>query len=416
MNAVDKRIKFGIIGTGGIFYGWGDGSGHLPGCPWVVEEARLTAICDLNENSLKKAAAAVKKLYREKAEIHRANGCENVAELLIADSENLKLYTNMDEMLNAEKLDFVNIITPCEHHASVVRKALASGCNVLCEKPLVRTWLEAEEISREVEKSGKVFLYGENLIYADPYYDIRKLVQKGEIGELEAVWIPFSISEPGNFSYTKGGVGALLDNGIHAITLAWFIVGFDYVPKRVKSLGPDGVSARIKNRLVDGVIRELSVEDYANFVIEFEHPETGHWVNAYIEASWSFDDTGAFRVIGSKGEIKIKEGGIAVEDQFGNSHGRNIFHPGFLNSEPPPGYGGHPQQLKTMVRLVKENAEPLCNVKRGSESLAVAQAVYLSEARGKKAVTLDEFKEYAEKFGKNPEALLRELLETGIRK
>jgi predicted dehydrogenase len=416
MNAVDKRIKFGIVGTGGIFYGWGDGSGHLPGCPWVVEEARLTAICDLNKSSLKKAAAAIKKLYMEKAETHRANGCEDVADLLIADSETLKLYAGMDEMLKAEKLDFVDIITPCEHHSSAVKKSLDASCNVLCEKPLARTWLESEEIARNVEKSGKVFLYGENLIYADPYRDIKKLVQKGEIGELEAVWIPFSISEPGNYSYTNGGVGALLDNGIHAITLAWFIVGFDYVPKRVKSLAPDGVATRIKNRVVNGVMRELNVEDYANFVIEFEHPETGHWVNTYLEASWSFDDTGVFKVIGNKGEIRIKEGRITIEDQFGNSHVRNIFHPGFLNMEPPPGYGGHPQQLKAMISLVKEKAAPLCNAKTGSESLAIAQAVYLSEAKGKKAVTLDEFKEYAKKFGKNPEALLHELLKNGVRK
>lgn len=416
MNAMDKRIKFGIVGTGGIFYGWGDGSGHLPGCPWVIEEGQLSALCDLSEGSLKKAAAAVRKLYKDKADMYRANGRDDLADLLIADSENLKLYTNIDEMLKNEKLDFVDIITPCEHHSSVVKKALDAGCNVLCEKPLVRTWLEAEEIAGCVEKSGKVFLYGENLIYADPFYDVKKLIQKGEIGELEALWISFSISEPGNFSYTKGGVGALLDNGIHAITLAWFTVGFDYIPKRVKALGPDGISARIRKRLVDGVVRKLDVEDYAGFVIEFEDTESGHWVNAYLEASWSFDDAGAFKVVGSRGEIRINDGKITVEDSFGNSHGRNIFHPSFLNSEPPPGYGGHPQQLKNMIQLVRKKVEPECDVKKGSESLAIAQAVYLSEARGRKAVTLDEFKEYAKKFEKHPEGLLKELLETGIRK
>ncbi|MBU4429785.1 MAG: hypothetical protein KKE37_10590, partial [Verrucomicrobia bacterium] len=76
----------------------------------------------------------------------------------------------------------------------------------------------------------------------------------------------------------------------------------------------------------------------------------------------------------------------------------------------------HPQQLKAMVRLVKENATPLCDVKIGSESLSIAQAVYLSEAKGKKAVTLSEFKEYAKTFENNHEGLLRELLKTGIRR
>jgi predicted dehydrogenase len=379
-----------------------------------VEEARLTAICDLDENNLKKAAAAVKQLYNERAEFHRSNGCVWIADLLVEDCENLKLYSSIDDMLKSEKLDFVDIIIPCEHHTAAVKKSIDADCHVICEKPLVMTWPEAEELVGYVEKSGKILLYGENLIYADPYHDVRKLIQKGEVGELETIHISFSISEPGNYSYANGGVGALLDNGIHAITLAWFLAGFDYIPKRVKSLSPDGVSVRIKERLLDGAVKKLDVEDYANFVVEFEDPENDHWVNAYLEASWSFDDTNAFSVIGSRGEIKIKDGKIEIEDHFGNSHIRNAFHPGFFNMEAPPGYGGHAQQLKSMVRLVKGTAKPLCDAEKGAESLAIAQAVYLSEARGRKAVTLSEFKNYAKKF--NSEALRHELLETGIRK
>lgn len=207
----------------------------------------------------------------------------------------------------------------------------------------------------------------------------------------------------------------MLDNGIHAITLAWFLAGFDYLPKRVKALAPDGVSARIKNRFLDGRIKEMNVEDYANFVVEFECPLTGHWVNAYLEASWSFGDVGAFKVVGSRGEIRMDGEKIVVVDQAGNARVRDIFHPGCLNLQAPPGYAGHPQQLRAMIRLVKENAQPLCDVRVGSESLAIAQAVYLSEARGKKAVTVSEFKEYAKKFNKNPEGLQLELLKTGVR-
>lgn len=422
-----ERIKFGIVGTGGIFFGWGGGSGHLSGCPWVADEARLVAICDVNQKSLKKAANAVKKLYTEKAAVHKENGDGELADLLLSDSKDLKLYTSLEEMLRTEKLDFVDIITPCEHHPAAIKQSLAAGCHVLCEKPLARTWLESEQIVRDVEKAGKLFLYGENFIYADPYYDIKKLIQKDEIGCLEALWVPFSISEPGNYNYTKGGVGALLDMGIHSITLAWFLIGFDYIPKRVMSLPPYGVSTRIKKRFIDGNFKELTVEDYASFVVEFEDPSSGHWVSSYLEASWSFDDAGAFRVVGSKGEIKIEDGKIVVADQFGNTHVRYSFHPCFLNMNIPPGYVGFPQQLKTMIRLVKENTppfmvnpatagEPLCNVKIGSESLAIAQSVYLSEAKGKKAVTLPEFKEYAKKFKKNPEVLLRQLLKTGVKR
>ena len=412
---MDERIKFGIVGTGGIFYGWGDGSGHLPGCAWIADEARLAAICDVNEKSLVNAAAAARKLYRDKAVTHRENGRDDLADLLLADSENLKLYTSLEDMLKAERLDFVDIITPCEHHPLAIRQSLAAGCHVLCEKPLARTWLESEKIVKEVERAGKILLYGENFIYADPYHDIRKLILKDEIGELEALWLPFSISEPGNYSYQKGDVGALLDMGIHGITLAWFLIGFDWVPKRVKALSPDGVSTRINQRFLDGVIIDINVEDYASFVVEFENPTSGQWVNAYLEASWSFDDRGIFRVVGSNGEIRLEDRKIVVVDPFGRPHGRNVFHSGRLNISRPPGYGGHPQQLRAMARIVKEKTTPFCNVKIASESLAIAQAVYLSEARERKAVALPEFKEYAKRFEQNPEELLRELLKTGVK-
>ena len=201
------RIQYAILGAGGIFFGWGEGSGHLPGCPWVIEEGRLAAICDINAANLNKAAAATRKLYLDKAAQHRAAGREDLAQLLENDCDSLKLYSSLEEMLQNEKLDFTVIITPCEHHAEAIRKILAAGCHILCEKPLVRTWPEAQALADKVSNSNCIFLYGENLIYADPFRDVRKLIVKGEIGELDTVRIPFSISEPGNYSYANGRVG-----------------------------------------------------------------------------------------------------------------------------------------------------------------------------------------------------------------
>lgn len=410
-----SRIQYAILGAGGIFFGWGEGSGHLPGCPWVVEEGRLTAICDINAENLNRAAAATRKLYLDKAVEYRAVGREDIAQLLENDCNSLKLYSSIEEMLQNENLDFTVVITPCEHHAEAIRKLLDAGCHILCEKPLVRTWPEAVALADSVSKSGRIFLYGENLIYADPFRDVRKLIVKGEIGELDTVRIPFSISEPGNYSYTKGKVGALLDNGIHAITLAWYLLGFEYVPKKVKALFPEGICTRIGTRLIDGENLELPVEDYSNFAVLFEHPESGHWVSAILEASWSYADAGVFKVTGNKGEISVRDDKIMVEDAYGNTHQRNFSHAVFLNSEQPPGYGGHPQQLLNMIRLVRKKGVPMCDIHIAAESLAIAQSAYLSEARGKKAVILEEFKQYAGKFSHAGE-LLQELLSTGVKR
>lgn len=39
-----KRVKFGMVGCGGIFPGRGGGGRRLPGCPRIVDEARLAWI------------------------------------------------------------------------------------------------------------------------------------------------------------------------------------------------------------------------------------------------------------------------------------------------------------------------------------------------------------------------------------
>jgi predicted dehydrogenase len=412
-----KRLKIVTVGTGNIFYGWGSGTGHLPSYPWIVDEAQLSAICDVNTTSLNRAALAVKKYYTEKAASYKEQGFAELADLLLADCDGLKTYTSLEEMLKTEKPDIVDIITPCEYHAQSIRQSLAAGSHVICEKPLARTWLESEQIADDVKKFGKVFFYGENFIYADPWHDIAKLIRKGEIGEVQAIWIPQCISEPGSINYMKGGIGALLDMGSHAITLAWFLLGFDCTPTRVRAIAPDGVSTRIDRRFINGELVPVDVEDYANYAVEFEDSNTGRWINAYIETSWSYDDIGPFRILGSRGEIRLEDGKIVVIDPFGTKHVREISHcDGWLNSPPVPGYEGQPQQLKAMVRAIRNGGKPACDVKIGSETIAIAQAVYLSESKGRKAVSLEEFKQYARSFAGNPDALQKELLKNGIKR
>jgi predicted dehydrogenase len=148
--------------------------------------------------------------------------------------------------------------------------------------------------------------------------------------------------------------------------------------------------------------------------VEFENNSTAQCVNIYIEGSWSFRNMCCFKVIGSKGEIKIKEDRIEIKDNFGNYNYIDTFHAGFLNINHPPGYTGFPQEILAMVRYIKENIKPFCDERIASESILIAQAAYLSEAKGRKGLTLDEFKEYSKKFNNNSELLLKELIENGI--
>ncbi|HIE08335.1 MAG TPA: Gfo/Idh/MocA family oxidoreductase [Armatimonadetes bacterium] len=407
-----ERLKIGVVGTGNIFEGWGGGSGHLPGLAWVVDEAQVVALCDVSEPALRRAEKALKKYFAEKAKECEERGFEEVAELLRSDAESVRLYTSLDEMLDRESLDILDVLTPAEHHKEAVLKALEAGCHVMCEKPLTRTWPEAREIEEAVEGSGKLLQYNEHLVFADPYVQMRRLVQEGAIGEPLCLFLSFCTGfGPGSYGYVKGRVGALLDMGSHAVVLAWFLLGFDLKPVRVWSLPPVGVSTKVRQVLVEGVPKEMPVDDDAHFAVEFEHPGTGRHAIAYIEVSWATKDFHGTRVIGTQGEMRPK-GAEAIEviDVHGSAREARIGHSGWLRFLPPPGYSGHPQEIKAMVRCVKEGTKPLCDHKIAAESIALLNACQLSEAKGRVAVSLEEFKGFAkelwEKTGADPLAFL----------
>ena len=109
-------IRVGIAGAGAIsqfhLVGWGE-----------VEGIDVVAICDPDE------ARA-----RERAEAFGIPG----------------VYTDVAEMLAAESLDAIDIITPVGSHAPLVRLAAEHGVHVVCQKPMTPTVAEAEALIRDI--------------------------------------------------------------------------------------------------------------------------------------------------------------------------------------------------------------------------------------------------------------------------
>ena len=65
-----------------------------------------------------------------------------------------KVYTDMDEMLRDERINFVYIASPNSLHYEHSKKALLAGKNVLCEKPFCTTLSQARELYETAEERG----------------------------------------------------------------------------------------------------------------------------------------------------------------------------------------------------------------------------------------------------------------------
>ncbi|MEM2130126.1 MAG: hypothetical protein QXZ70_05970, partial [Candidatus Bathyarchaeia archaeon] len=84
------------------------------------------------------------------------------------------------------------------------------------------------------------------------------------------------------------------------------------------------------------------------------------------------------------------------------------------------GIQGFTGEIRNMCNCILNNIKPVCDERIGKETTAIVQSAYLSQKKGRKPVTLEEFKKYAhkikEKEGKNAsEVLMKELLK-GIAK
>lgn len=94
-----------------------------------------------------------------------------------------KHYTNYLEMLDKEKPDFVDIITPPPTHLEMTRQALNRGIQVICQKPLAPSIEESLQIRKLVKNNKSRFMVHENWRFQPWYREIKKLLNDRMIGE-----------------------------------------------------------------------------------------------------------------------------------------------------------------------------------------------------------------------------------------
>lgn len=95
-----------------------------------------------------------------------------------------KVYATMEELLANEKPDIIDICTPSYLHADMAIKALESGANVLCEKPMTLNTEDAKRVLEAAKKSDKLFMVAHVVRFMAPYMYLRNVIKSGEMGKL----------------------------------------------------------------------------------------------------------------------------------------------------------------------------------------------------------------------------------------
>jgi predicted dehydrogenase len=155
-----------------------------------------------------------------------------------------RCYANYHEMAKAERarsdgIDVVAIVTPNHLHVPVARCFLEQGIHVICDKPLGISVAEVEDLRRQVQHSGLMFMVSHTYSGYPMVRHARELVQQGAVGDVRVVQVEYAqdwLTEPLELTGHKqaawrsnpalaGPAGALGDIGTHAFHLAEYVTG-----------------------------------------------------------------------------------------------------------------------------------------------------------------------------------------------
>ncbi len=93
-----------------------------------------------------------------------------------------RYYSDWRAMIDSERPDFVDIITPPETHAEICAHAARRGAAIVCQKPLAPTLEESARIVQDARDAGVRFMVHENFRWQPWYREIKRILERGDIG------------------------------------------------------------------------------------------------------------------------------------------------------------------------------------------------------------------------------------------
>lgn len=274
----DRKLRIGIIGTGGI------ANSHIQSY-LKQDDVEVVAGADL--------------IPGKAAEFFKSHKVE------------AKDFVDYKEMIDTMNLDAVSVCTYNTTHAECTIYALEHGLHVLLEKPMTVTLDEAVEICRAEKKSGKVLTIGFQPRFDANMQMIKKIVQSGELGRVFYVQtgggrrhgIPVSWSET-FIEKDKAGLGALGDIGCYSIDLVMNALG-NPKPLTVTGTATDyfGTTPEAYSQVgKPECAKKFSVDDFASAYIRLEG---GIILDFRIAWYMHLDTSGDTIIMGTKGSLRI---------------------------------------------------------------------------------------------------------------
>lgn len=274
----DKKLRVGIIGTGGIANSHYNAYAKQP-------DVEIVAAADLIPGKAEKFL--------------KDRGC------------NAKTFTDYKEMIDTMNLDAVSVCTYNSTHKECTIYALQHGLPVLLEKPMTVTLDEAIEIRKVEKETGKIVSVGFQPRFDANMQMIKKIVQSGELGKVYYIQtgggrrhgIPVSWTDS-FIQKDKAGLGAVGDIGCYSLDLCLNALG-NPKPLTVSGKMTDYFGTTPEAYAEIGkpeCAKKFSVDDFASAYIRLEGD-----VILDFRIAWymHLDTPGDTIIMGTKGSLRV---------------------------------------------------------------------------------------------------------------
>jgi predicted dehydrogenase len=341
-----KEVRLGIVGVGGM------GSNHAGGVvAGKIPRCKLTAVCDVNPQALRKFDDSVAKFADARA------------------------------MFKANVVDAVLIATPHYDHTTVGIEALKRGLHVLVEKPISVHKADAERLLAAHANKKQVFAAMFNMRTLHLYRKIKEMLERKELGKLIRInWIVTTWFRT-EFYYRNGlwratwageGGGVLLNQCPHQLDMMqWFF----------------GMPQKVQGFCAIGKHHDIEVEDEVTAYLEYANGATG----VFITSTGETPGTNRLEITGDNGRLIMENETLSFIrnevpiSRFLKTEQSSFGRPPVWNVSIPVRSGGsqHEGILINFVEAILDGKPLIANAHEGLASVELGNAILYSSFTGK---------------------------------
>jgi predicted dehydrogenase len=312
------------------------------------KKCRLSAICDINEELLKK--------------------CSDEYGPFVMPS------TDWHNIINSPDIDAVCITTPDHFHLEMTVAALRAGKHVLCEKPLALHVDECKEMINVSKETGKILMVGQVCRVAPGFVKAKQIVDSGAIGDLYFVESEYAHDythlggwrkDPANKRHPVTG------GGCHAVDLLRWITGKE--PTEVFSYA------------THVGLPDWPCDDTAIAVMKFNEALTG---KVYVSTGCKRSYTMRTVIYGTKGTIICDNTTPYITLYLENYEGKDSFFGASLQTvghQIPVALASHnvEAEINEFCDCIINGTQPLIPAEEGARTVALCEAIIRSSETGK---------------------------------